>query len=88
MLKGCSGVNSYIWVYEFGYFFFLFYIFLGWEGMDYSFIDFIFVFINGWWVEWMDGGFCGIVGDGFCDMLLDYLSYWWLCNIEGLSNVQ
>lgn len=89
LVCGCVQFNDYIWVYEVGYYLFLFYLFSGWEGVeDYDYDMFVLNVWGGDVVEKLDGSNCVFVGDGFCDIVFDYFNYCWSCNSSFILNVQ
>lgn len=86
--KNDVGIFEIIMIYEFGYFFSLFYFFNGWDfefwdvAMYGIIVNQIIVLDNFMLVELVDGSNCGSVGDFICDILFNYnFGFGWVnCN--------
>jgi len=82
--KGCLGPGDHTFAHEMGHYLSLPHPFWGWEGFNHDYSEPAPVQINDAIVERVDGQYCNIAGDGFCDTPPDYLNYRWPC--DGQSN--
>lgn len=85
--KACLGPGDHTFAHEMGHFLSLPHPFWGWEGFSHDYAEPAPVQINDAIVERVDGQYCDIAGDGFCDTPPDYLNYRWPCNGQGSSTL-
>jgi hypothetical protein len=85
--KGCLGPGDHTLAHEMGHYLSLPHPFWGWEGFSHDYSEPAPVQINDAIVERVDGQYCDIAGDGFCDTPPDYINYRWPCDGQNNSTL-
>jgi hypothetical protein len=85
MAKACVSPSDHTWAHEIGHFLSLPHPFLGWEGQSHDYEEPAPVQWDDYITERVDGKYCDIASDGFCDTPPDYLNFRWPCDGDNMS---